>query len=391
MNPQTKTQGAKRIVRGQPSWRVASAEVEAFVTEIGGHVGPVTFDRGGRRLRPYSVAPWAEEENDHLLPPIIKALRGDFFCLPFGGNATPYRGEEHPIHGETANARWRFESLEIAECRTSLHLSLTTKARPGRVDKEISLLDGQNVVYSRHVVSGMSGLMNLGHHAMLRFPDPPGSGLVSTSRFVYGQVFPQPFELPEKRGYSCLKPGAEFESLEEVPTLTGDTADLTRYPARRGFEDLVMLVSDADAPFAWTAVAFPSQRFVWFALKDPRILRETVLWISNGGRHYPPWSGRHVNVMGLEDVTSYFHLGLAESARKNPLIDKGYLTCLRLSPRKPLAVPYIMGVARIPPGFDRVVSIRAVRGNQAITLQSASGKQAMADVNLDFVLAGTMR
>ena len=75
--------------------------------------------------------------------------------------------------------------------------------------------------------------------------DAPGSGLVSTSRFVYGQVFPKVFEAPENRGYSCLKPGAEFKSLQKVPTLTGETADLTRYPARRGFEDLVMLVSDA--------------------------------------------------------------------------------------------------------------------------------------------------
>ena len=136
-------------------------------------------------------------------------------------------------------------------------------------------------------------------------------------------------------------------------------------------------------------MAFPSERFVWFALKDPRLLRETVLWISNGGRHYPPWSDRHVNVMGLEEVTSYFHLGLAESVRKNHLCDRGFQTCLRLNPRKPLVVSYVMGVARIPAGFDRVVSIRAAQGNQAILLQSARGKQVKAAVNLDFVHAGT--
>ncbi len=306
-----------------------------------------------------------------------------------GGNATVFRGEKHPVHGETANARWRFESLETREGRTSLRLSLKTKVRPGRVDKEISLRDGENVLYCRDVLSEMSGPMSLGHHAMLRFPDPPGSGLLFTSRFVYAHVLPQPFELPEKRGYSCLKPGARFESLEEVPTMTGETPDLTRYPARRGFEDLVMLVGDADAPFAWTAVLFPSQRFVWFALKDPRILRETVLWISNGGRHYPPWSGRHVNVMGLEEVTSYFHLGLAESARKNLISDRGFRTCLRLNPRKSLAISYIMGVAKIPAGFDQVVSIQAASGNQGVILQSANGKRAKAKVSLDFLLAGT--
>lgn len=388
MKSKPSSPGRKRIVSGQPSWRLTSTGVEAFVTEMGGHLGPITFDRKGRKLQPYSVAPWAEERSEPSLPLIIKALRGDFFCLPFGGNATPFGREKHPVHGETANARWQFRSLETSEGRSCLHLSLQTKVRPGRVDKRIWLVDGQNTVYSQHVVSGMSGPMNLGHHAMLKFPDAPGSGLVSTSRFVYGQVFPQAFELPENRGYSWLKPGAEFKSLEKVPALNGETADLTRYPARRGFEDLVMLVSDPDVPFAWTAVAFPKERYVWFALKDPRILRETVFWLSNGGRHYPPWNSRHINVMGLEEVTSYFHSGLAESARTNPISKKGFPTCLVLNARKPLAIPYIMGVARIPAGFDRVASVRASQGNQAIVLESASGRQAKSAVDLDFLQGG---
>ena len=75
-----------------------------------------------------------------------------------------------------------------------------------------------------------------------------------------------------------------------------------------------MVVSDAALPLAWTAVAFPRERFVWFALKDPKVLGGTVLWMSNRGRHYPPWSSRHLNVMGLEEVTANFHLGLAASA-----------------------------------------------------------------------------
>src|ERR1035437_798356 len=185
MNSKARALGGKRLISGQPSWRLASTQVEAFVSELGGHVGPVTFDRKGRKLQPYSVAPWAEEKIDPSLPPIIKVLRGDFFCLPFGGNAPPFGSEKHPVHGETANARWQFRSLETAHGRSCLHLSLKTKVRPGQVDKRIWVVDGQNTVYSQHVVTGVSGPMNLGHHAMLKFPDSPGSGFVSTSRFVY--------------------------------------------------------------------------------------------------------------------------------------------------------------------------------------------------------------
>jgi len=374
------------MVCGQSCWRLASREVELFVTETGGHLGPVTFERRGRQIQPFSIAPWAEEKIDPSLPPIIQALRGDFFCLPFGGNAKPYRGQKHPAHGETANARWNFESLEHDQGRACLHLSLRTKIRPGRVDKQIFLIEGQNAVYCQHRISGMRGPMNLGHHAMLKFPDDPGSGMISTSRIVHGQVFPEPLESSEQGGYYSLKPGAVFKSITAVPTLQGGKADLSRYPARRGFEDLVMLVSDAKVPFAWTAVAFPKQRFVWFALKDPRVLRETIFWLSNGGRHYPPWNGRHVNVMGLEEVTSFFHPGLAESARSNEITARGFPTFLRLDPQKPLIIAYIMGVARIPEGFDRVASIKRQPGNQAIALRSASGKEVLAPVDLEFLL-----
>ena len=255
MNSKFRKQPVKHKVQGQPSWRMVSKDVEAFVTEIGGHLGPVTFERLGRKIRPFSVAPWTAERFNPPLQPIIQVLRGDFFCLPFGGNGTPYRGEQHSIHGETANAKWAFESLEMVEGRMCLHLSLKTKVRAGYVDKRIYLVDGQNVVYSQHIISGMSGPMNPGHHAMLKFPDTPGSGLLSTSRFVYAQVLPQVFEEPAKGGYSALRLGAEFTSLEKVPMLNGETADLSRFPARRGFEDLVMLVSEPNLLFAWSAVA----------------------------------------------------------------------------------------------------------------------------------------
>ena len=48
---------------------------------------------------------------------------------------------------------------------------------------------------------GATGPTTVGHHAMLKFPDEPGSGVISTSRFVYGQVFPEPVERPDSRGH----------------------------------------------------------------------------------------------------------------------------------------------------------------------------------------------
>lgn len=371
------------IIAGQPSWRFASDRVDAAITQMGGHLSPVRFRIGRRIIEPFSIAPWAREKLPKGTPPLLQTLRGDFFCAPFGGNETPYQNEKHPPHGESACARWSFRSLEKWDSGITLNLSLRTKARPGRIEKCLQLRKGHAAVYCRHVITGMSGPMNLGHHAMLKFPDQPDSGHISTSPIRFAQVLPDRFEDPAKGGYNSLKPGATFNRLDRVPSLFGGTVDVSRYPARRGFEDLLMVVHAARENLAWTAVAFPGEGYVWYSLKDPAVLQSTVFWISNGGRHYAPWNGRHVNVMGLEDVTSYFHCGLAESARKNPVNRRGFATSLTLNAGTPLTVNYIMGVAPIPKGFEQVKTIRSEPGGIVIT--SPSGQVARAKVNLPFL------
>lgn len=371
-------------VHGQPSWSFKSSHVDAHLTRVGGHLAPVTFRLGGRSVAPFSVAPWAEEKLSPEMPALLRALRGDFFCAPFGGNGVPWRGEQHPPHGETANGTWRLKAFERAGDRVTFHARLELGVRPGVADKFITLVEGQTAVYQRHVLTAR-GPMSVGHHAMLKFPAAEGSGVVSTSRFTHAQVLPDLFERPENFGYSALKPGSSFRRLDRVPLANGGETDLTRYPARRGFDDLVMLTADAKLPFAWSAVTFPEERYVYFALRDPRTLRHTILWMSNGGRHYAPWNGRHTEVLGIEDTTSYFHYGLAESAKPNPLNRRGVPTTLTLDPKTPTAVNYIIGVAEVPKGFDRVKDIQAVNSGRGIELVAASGRRARAAVEVAFL------
>ena len=373
-----------QTVHGQPSWALSSDTVEAFVTETGGHLAPVTFHLGGRAIQPYHIAPWAEDELADDVPAMLRVLRGDFFCAPFGGNATPFRGEQHPPHGDSANARWHLVGLTTDASSTTLQLELATSVRPGRIAKAVTLVDGHAALYQRHTLTGMSGPMSVGHHAMLRLPDREGSGLVATSPFVWGQTSPVAIEAPAQRGYTLLDPGAHFETLESVATVQGAPTDLSRYPARRGYEDLVLMASDPGLPLAWTAVTVSDEGYVWFTLKDPRVLRQTILWLSNGGRHYPPWDGRHVNVLGLEEVTSYFHFGLAESAAPNPLSEHGIPTVHQLDGR-PLDVACIAAVAAIPDGFDHVADIVPRAGEEAVTLTSRSGASVTIPLRHSFL------
>ena len=328
-------------------------------------------------MRPFHIAPWAEEKPGGL-PAILEVLRGDFFCMPFGGNSLAWKGEKHPVHGETANEEWSFDGLVETGETVALQLHLETKVRKARVSKTIELRRGQPAIYSRHVVSGASGLMNLGHHAMLRFP--ASGGRISTSPISFGQVYPGPFEDAAEGGYSSLKAGAEFRSLNRVPLAMGGHADLTRYPAREGFEDLVMVSSRPGSDFAWSAAVFSEEGYVWFALKDPRVLASTVMWHSNGGRHYFPWNGRHRGVLAIEEVTSHFHDGLAQSVRPNALSARGIPTALALNPRVPLVVNVIMAVAAVPAGFEVVRKIE--RQAEGVILRGSQGQAV--DVPLDW-------
>lgn len=374
-----------KTVFGEPSWRISSKDVDAFLTHNAGHLGPISFKVGGKKIAPFSVA-WAKQTPDRKLPPILRVLRGDFFCMPFGGNTEAYGKERHPIHGETANSKWKLSHYSSSRERSEIHADLVTKVRSGHVQKQVSLIKGHPAIYQRHVISQMSGEMNLGHHAMIKYPDVAGSGVISTSPFVFGQNWIEPTELPENKGYSALKPRAIFTSLEKTETIFGNTTDLSRFPARRGYEDIAMIVADASLPFAWTAVTFAKQGYIWFALKDPRVLRNTVMWFSNGGRHDAPWSGNHVNVMGLEEVTSFFAAGLARSVADNHIKKMGYPTTLKLNPALPTVVNYIMAVAPAPAGFDRVAKIEESPGG--VTLTSSMGTSLNVSLDLSFLSGG---
>jgi hypothetical protein len=167
--------------------QISTPLVSTGVTTEGGHLWPAKFRVGGRWIEPLSMAPWNSEKLEKSLPPILRILRGDFFCLPFGGNATTLGNEKFPVHGETANRRWKCHPGEPA----NLHLSMRTKVRPGRMEKYVRLMPGHPAIYQRHVISGFSGALPVGHHAMLHFAQQK-SARISLSRFVHGQVFLEP-------------------------------------------------------------------------------------------------------------------------------------------------------------------------------------------------------
>ncbi|MFM7213961.1 MAG: hypothetical protein ACKO3H_03675, partial [Verrucomicrobiota bacterium] len=82
-----------RTIASQPSWILATPQIELALTRLGGHMAPVTFYRDtDHPVQPYHITPWQGEKHDYPVP-VLAPLRGDFFCLPFGGNDTAVNGE----------------------------------------------------------------------------------------------------------------------------------------------------------------------------------------------------------------------------------------------------------------------------------------------------------
>ena len=138
-------------IASQPSWVIENEEVRVALTLNGGHMAPVTFFRNsGTPVEPYHISPW-QGEGLSIQDPVLRTLRWDFFCMPFGSGSVD-KGVTHSTHGEPEpqpGERAVSSSRGVLTARRALMSSSTLK---GRITKRISLVSGQNVVYTRHVL-----------------------------------------------------------------------------------------------------------------------------------------------------------------------------------------------------------------------------------------------
>ena len=379
-------------VASQAAWVMGNDEVELAVTQLGAHMAPVKFYRASSApVEPYYICPWHDETLADAAPPVLRVLRGDFFCMPFGTNAASSNGETHPPHGEPSGGGWNLVGHGKTGRVTTLEILFKPQVRPGTITKRISLVDGQNAIYSQETLSGFKGAMPLGHHAILAVPEKEGSLRVAASSFALGMTCPVLFSDPRNREYQSMAIGKEFTDLRHVPLLWKEPAeaDATVFPARTGFTDMLAICRKPvwGGEPAWITASVQQDGYLWFALKNPAVLPTTVFWISNRGRQGPPWNGRN-RCLGLEDVCGFFAEGIKASCEPNVLTRHGIPTALELSPERPTVVNYIQGLVRIPAGFEMVRSAQFEPGK--VTFVSITGKQASAAVHWEFLTTGKL-
>jgi hypothetical protein len=346
---------------------VIEAEDKTVYITIQGGMMTCEYKIGNKIIDPYHTMPWWKEPVTPDVDNCIEVLRGDFFCMPFGLDD----GEEPLMHhGTTAHNYW--EPVEVKEGENTIRLGMNTG--DGRVEKQVAVYDNEPVIYQNHLIFDHKGAVPLGYHPIIRFPDQINSGIISISKPLSGFTTPEAIEDPANGGYIRLKPGQQITDMHKVACLDGSDIDLTRYPPSAGYEDLALFNTNPELPFAFSAVAFPSEGYLYFQLKNPRVLRQTFFWMSNGGRHYAPWSGRIKGIMGLEEITSFFHYGTKASNEPNSFSKQGIVTSLDLESGSPVEVPLISGIVPIGADYPGVKDI-VKKDDTAVTVEDMEGRK----------------
>lgn len=286
-------------------------------------LGPVIFRLpDGHEVSPLHVAPWADDPGAVALPGILRALRGDFACVPFGADraldlagdwahlSRPAPADPGPPHGESSNAIW---TLDAAALRLTLDFPTDSPvASLERVILPDPSAPAVDMTLTLHLRRDCR--LPIGLHPVFRLPD---SGLLVGAGPNGGMTFPGALE----PGVSRLAPGARFASLEAVPLASGGTASLRHPPLPYTTEELVQLTdAGGRATLTWPDEGFRAH-LTWDASHFP----DLILWVSNRGRTGFPWNGRH-QALGVEPVCAAFDLGTEISTGPNPLNAGGHPT-----------------------------------------------------------------
>jgi hypothetical protein len=364
-----------QTVNGEPSFHISTPEVDFDITARGGHLAPAVFHLPGRDVSPYALAPWEPAEFPEI-PPLLSVLRGDFFCLPFAGKV------DGPPHGDPANAIWHSDGAD----ERSLRFAMDASDTGAHLVKILTTRAGHHAIYSDVQVSNLEGNFNYGNHPILDLSGlPEGAGRITTSDFFWASVFPGVFSNPANGESQALLEGSQFASLQAVQLTAGGTTDLTRYPQRAGYEDLVMMANSPATvaqPFAWSAVVLDG--YLWFTLKNPADFPATMFWMSNGGRSAPPWNKRHLGRIGIEEACSYFCNGL-ELSQQDLLKEQGIPTTRKFTKTETVSLRTIQAVALCPESFGAVREIYP-NDDASVIIRSESGEPLQVAIDWRFVL-----
>jgi hypothetical protein len=284
-------------------WTLKWAHGEATAQSLGGMLAPVRFELGGgRSVSPLYVAPWGDDDR---WPGLLRGLRGEWPCLPFGTVQAPpdlppdfekTHAADACNHGYGANHMWHL--VERAADRLILRIDYPPEGEIESLERTIeSDPDAPALNVSLTVRARRGTILPFALHPTFAIPDEGIEVLACPHQAIHS------YPVPPEPGVSRTLPNQAFASLKQIPTACGPM-DGTHLPLSEQTEELLQMVG-CQPPFV---LRYSAQQADVLLDWNPADLPDALLWISNGGRAYEPWSGRNF-ALGVEPAQSFFDLG----------------------------------------------------------------------------------
>ena len=294
------------------------------------------FKLNNKLIEPLHSANWIDDESEDFknLPGILKNLRGEFPCVPFGINSPideisddwkeVYSDKPHIVnepHGYGSNKNW--ELLEKTNFFAKFKITYPEEdvvnylIRTVEVDND----EPNNIKCSLTISVKENCELPIGLHPMINVPVEKNKIRIKPGNFKFGLTFPG-VVLPGKTMGAI---GKYFSSIEEIPGFEDQVVDISQPPFNGNYEDLFQLCGIDGKMIVENYQDNYSFKMKW----DPEHFSSVLMWLSNKGREEYPWNGEHTT-LGLEPITSTFGLSTHMSNNpKNPINTKGVKTTIQ--------------------------------------------------------------
>jgi hypothetical protein len=299
-------------------WCFDWGDLQGEVAALGGMLGPVRFRLATAAwVEPFAVAPWGDDPAERLaaLPPLLRRLRGEWPCLPFGAPeprrdlppdwmagvdpCTP--AADRWFHGFASNHPWHLEAREPEAITLAIDYPPDHPVR--RLARRIARGPGPSLEVTLSIRMRRAAALPAGLHPVFAVSDRSGETVIEFPTLRKAANFPVAVE-PS----SVLAPGQVHPGLEGFRTLDGEVLDLSRHPLALPTEELVMVEPATGEALLCRHDAGFRLRLSW----DIAVFPHCLMWISNRGRAEYPWSSRF-RALGVEPVAAVFDLGQAHA------------------------------------------------------------------------------
>jgi len=153
---------------------------EATMQSLGAMLAPIVFRLpSGREVQPMQIAPWADEAGGEELPGVLRRLRGEWPCVPFG--VTPDRSPsdwpqhlrpepDEEAHGHGSNHEWQLDGALVAR------IAYPAASPVVRLERRVAPVIGEaRVDIELTIVARRGCRLPIGLHPTFRLPAETGA------------------------------------------------------------------------------------------------------------------------------------------------------------------------------------------------------------------------